>query len=155
MRLRHSLRWEHHWELAVSCGEPSLWRLCRPPGPIWCWVKSCDLFLRGAVQKGAFRWGILWPFVQCHNSYKAHLKPGWIHALARETRGSDLSVNCCSSWCPGWVAVWAGCCVIQPLWRKWVTGAGFEVLQSSLPCLLCVMATASSSSSPQRCKVYL
>lgn len=31
--------------------------------------------------------------------------------------------------------------VVEPLWRKWVTGAGLEVLQFSLTsCLFCVMA---------------
>lgn len=36
--------------------------------------------------------------------------------------------------------------MVESLWRKWVTGAGLEVLQSSLTsCLFCVMAVEAVS----------
>lgn len=67
------------------------------------------------------------PLYSAITSYEAHLKSGRIHALTRETRCSDLSVNCWGSGARGGWRFWQAA-----VW--WSLSGGSGSLEQALGC---------------------
>lgn len=121
----HSLRWEHYGKLTwlfhvgshhcdLSIGHLSL--SDDGSSPV---ISSQEAW----VQKSAIWWETLWPFVRCHQQLQSTFEV-WVNTCFNSgdmVWWSECKM-CWNNWCPAWVAGWKVVAMVDPVWRKWVTG---------------------------------